>query len=105
MDVVVLSFVPSAVSSSAGWRDPNIHVWTGSAGNGVPVLRHCKPGTWAGSVLDGGFRWETRSSMNCAGGSQKKRKAAVREESAETQEYEPCKQNFTEVDEDKGRRR
>ena len=33
-----------------------------------------------------------RRSMNSVGGSEKKRKAAVRKESAETQEYESCQQ-------------
>ena len=43
-----------------------------------------------------------QSSMSSAGCSQKKRKAAVRKESAETQEYESCQQNGTEVDRDEG---
>ena len=40
--------------------------------------------------------------MCSAGGSQKKKKAAVRKESTETQEYKSCQQNDMEVDRDEG---
>ena len=47
-------------------------------------------------------RVERRSSMSSAGGSQKRRKSVVREESADTQEYESCQQSDMEVDRDEG---
>ena len=58
-------------------------------------------GTWAisGSVLARGFRLGT-SSVSGAGSSQKKRKAVVQKESADTQEYESCQQNDMDVDMD-----
>ena len=43
-----------------------------------------------------------QSAMSIAGDSHKKRKAAVRKESAETQEYKSCQQNDVEVHREQG---
>ena len=55
--------------------------------------------TGQGLTSTGRARWVDQGSMSSAGGSQKKRKAVVRKESAETHDYTSCQD--TEVDNDK----
>ena len=57
----------------------------------APSLQAAPRQTWVAVV---GVPLTRRSSTSSAGGSQNKRKAAVRKESAETQEYESCQQKI-----------
>ena len=56
-----------------------------------------------GAVADQRTALRDHSSVSSAVGSQKKRKAVVRKESADTQEYEPCQQNDMDVDMDENK--
>ena len=51
-----------------------------------------------GAVVDQRTSLRDHSSVSSAGSSRKKRKAVVRKESADTQEYDPCQQNDMDVD-------